>query len=351
MAEYEAKVIAKSDLNAWIQALMAGAEVVAPVAAHLDDVVFQPITAPEEVAWEYENTIQPPKTFLFPQVESIYRFERNGGRSVKIDATVEQTKRVILGLRCCDVSGVLYMDNVFTQDNPDIYYLARRANTTLISLTCPTPFPWCFCVCSDSGPFLSSGYDVQLTDLGTRMLAEVGSQKGQAAIEAAANLFSPAGQDAIDRRNSLEAESHRRFQQLETNHMASAMRRVSVNQVSDELWERMAPWCLGCGGCNFLCPCCFCFNVHDYPANGGGVRCRAWDSCAFPGLTREVSGHNPRPSRAQRVERRFYHKLSYQYLHKEGLPGCVGCGRCVITCLGTTTMPNVSEGIRRGTWR
>ena len=82
MADYQAKVIAKSDINAWVRALMANAQVVAPVAAHLDDVVYQPIGAPEEIAWDYENTIQPPKTFLFPQVETIYRFQRNGDRSI-----------------------------------------------------------------------------------------------------------------------------------------------------------------------------------------------------------------------------------------------------------------------------
>jgi sulfhydrogenase subunit beta (sulfur reductase) len=351
MADYQPKIIAKSDLDAWVRALMKGAQVVAPAAAHLDDVVYQPIESPEQIAWGYENTIQPPKTFLFPQVETLYRYHRNGGKHVEVEPTVDETRRVIMGLRCCDVSGVLYMDNIFAQGNPDVYYLARRANTTLISLTCPSPFPWCFCVCSDSGPFLSSGYDVQLTDLGERMLAEVGSAKGQAAIEAAPKLFTVAGQDALDRRHSLEAEAERRFLQRETNHMASAMRRMSIGQVEDKIWEAMAPWCLGCGGCNFLCPCCFCFNVYDSHANGGGERCRVWDSCAFPGLTREVSGHNPRPTRAERVERRFYHKLSYQYLDKEGLPGCVGCGRCVVTCLGTTTMPNISEGIRRGAWR
>jgi len=61
-------------------------------------------------------------------------------------------------------------------------------------------------------------------------------------------------------------------------------------------------------------------------------------------------GHNPRSHRKDRVKRRFYHKVSAQYYVRDKSVGCVGCGRCVTVCLGTTDMPAVVAAIRKGVW-
>jgi sulfhydrogenase subunit beta (sulfur reductase) len=138
----------------------------------------------------------------------------------------------------------------------------------------------------------------------------------------------------------------------------------------------MAPWCLECGGCNLACPTCFCFSVKDRalpgprtpgPSDGGAgeregspgggeeesswVRCRIWDSCQYEAFTLEASGHNPRARKTERMKRRFYHKVSAQYYQRDGVLGCVGCGRCVKVCMGTTDMPAVVEAIRKGVWK
>ena len=162
-------------------------------------------------------------------------------------------------------------------------------------------------------------------------------------------LFRPARPDEQRRRLELEEEAKRAFG-AETCHFASAMRRVSTGRVPEELWGAMGDWCLECGGCNFVCPTCYCFSVKDMKQDGSWVRCRTWDSCQYRAFTLEASGHNPRERHADRIKRRFFHKVSAQYYVRDGTVGCVGCGRCVRVCLGTTDMPAVVEAIRKGAW-
>jgi formate hydrogenlyase subunit 6/NADH:ubiquinone oxidoreductase subunit I len=128
------------------------------------------------------------------------------------------------------------------------------------------------------------------------------------------------------------------------------MRRISTGRVTQALWDALGDWCLECGGCNFICPTCYCFSVKDRRADGSWLRCRTWDSCQYAAFTLEASGHNPRKQQGDRVRRRFFHKVSAQYFQRDGEVGCVGCGRCITVCLGTTDMPAVVEAIRKGEW-
>jgi ferredoxin len=196
---------------------------------------------------------------------------------------------------------------------------------------------------------LKDGYDVQLTDLGARYLAEVASEKGEAAVLGAANLFRTAMEGEVSERKRLELAARNRFGE-ETCHFGAAMRRVSTGRVPDALWSKMSDWCLECGGCNLICPTCYCFSVKDLGRDGMWVRCRIWDSCQYAAFTLEASGHNPRAERKQRMKRRFFHKVSAQYYLRDGVVGCVGCGRCIKVCLGTTDMPTVVTAIRKGKW-
>jgi sulfhydrogenase subunit beta (sulfur reductase) len=345
------KIIAKEKVGEWVKALLAQAEVVAPVCDREQDYSFLPVSSPEQIAWDYTNTLQPAKAFLFPQTDTLFHYRLDNGLS--IEPTYDRRARVMLGLRCCDLSGIRYLDRMFTLDREDVYWLSRRERTTLINLTCPRPFPWCFCVCIDTGPFLDQHYDAQMTDLGEAFLVEVATTKGEAAVNVAATLFTDAPEEAMVKRRALDAAADAKFREENWLYFSSCMRRISAQLTKDELWAQMQDWCLGAGSCTSLCPTCNCFNVVDCHGEGQGERCRIWDSCQFAGETREVSGHNPRAERKERIKRRFYHKLSYQYQQKYGIdiPGCVGCGRCCITCLGTTTMSTVGQALRRGAWQ
>jgi sulfhydrogenase subunit beta (sulfur reductase) len=105
--------------------------------------------------------------------------------------------------------------------------------------------------------------------------------------------------------------------------------------VADAEWRALGLSCLGCTGCTTLCPTCSCFAVVDEGGSARGERVRYWDSCLLEGFQREASGHHPAPHPGDRVRRFWYHKLSDDFVPEFGRYGCVGCGRCDVTCPGS----------------
>jgi ferredoxin len=300
------------------------------------------------VVWNFQNPLPPPKQFVLPQTEPLVQIKHNGN-GYEVEPVRDNSLRFLFNVRSCDAKGIAFLTRMYQMEPADASYLRRAYNLTIINLTCNTPCPLGFCVCTDSGPFLRDGYDVQLTDLGDKYLVEVGSAKGEAAISGVPNLFKPASDNEASQRRQQETEAKKHFE-LETCHFASAMRRISTGRVQDALWEEMSDWCLECGACNMICPTCYCFSVKDLGSDGSWIRCRMWDSCQYAAFTLEASGHNPRGHRKQRMKRRFFHKVSAQYYQRDAAVGCVGCGRCVKVCLGSTDMPAVVGAIRKGKW-
>ncbi len=340
--------IPREGTTPWLDKLLEAGEVIAPVRGPCGDVIFSALRSPSQVLWDFENPLHPPKQFVLPQTDPLVKIKLNGQRH-EVESIYDDAPRTLFNVRSCDVQGIAFLAHMHEAEPADASYLRRAHNLTIISLACNTPCPPGFCVCTDSGPFLSGGYDLQLTDLGGSFLVEVGSEKGEAAMAKAPDLFRQATEVEVSERKALEAEAKTRFGP-ETCHFGSAMRRISTGRVPEALWEKMGDWCLECGGCNFVCPTCYCFNVKDLRQNGAWVRCRTWDSCQYAAFTLEASGHNPRPQRKERMKRRFFHKVSAQYYTRDSMVGCVGCGRCIKTCLGTTHMPAVVAAIRKGKW-
>jgi ferredoxin len=340
--------IRKREVTQWLAKLLEHGEVIAPTPGPCGEVIFSSIDSPEQVLWDFENPLSPPKQFVLPQTDPIVRIERNG-QGTNVEPIHDCRRRFLFNVRPCDAKGIAFLTRMHEMDPPDASYLRRAANITVISLACNTPCTLGFCVCSDSGPFPTAGHDIQLTGLGEKYLVEIGSAKGEAALSDTDGLFVPATEEELAQRKDLELEARRHFGD-ETCHFASAMRRISTKRVDDALWDQMSDWCLECGGCNFICPTCYCFSVSDRGGEGTWTRCRRWDSCQYAAFTLEASGHNPRAQHRDRMKRRFFHKVSAQYYMRDGVTGCVGCGRCVKVCLGATDMPAVVAAIRKRAW-
>jgi ferredoxin len=96
------------------------------------------------------------------------------------------------------------------------------------------------------------------------------------------------------------------------------------------VWEQLAPACVDCGICTFLCPTCHCFDIQDEGVPEGGARIRLWDSCAFYDYTK-TQAEQPRPAHYGRYRQRILHKFRY-YPENFGKTLCVGCGRCIQYC-------------------
>lgn len=340
--------ISRAGLETLAGRLLALAAVVAPVRSDAGDVDYDEISNPGQIAWDYTTSISPLKRFFFPQVEPLFEFaRRESGYSLK--PTFDHKPRVFFAVRPCDVTAVNFLDSVFNRDYQDPYYTARRENSLLIALACNRPAENCFCVCGDGGPFLDNGFDLQLVEQGNDYLVEVGSPKGAALVNENINLFAPAGEQELAERQRLAKKAENSFGEPKS-YFAAALRKLSFGKTSDDLWQKMGEVCLGCGGCALICPTCTCFTVADQAGAEGGVRERHWDSCSYACYTREASNHNPRKEQSQRLKARFFHKLSYQFVLRNGRHACVGCGRCVSVCMGEDPMPEVTARIRRGEW-
>jgi sulfhydrogenase subunit beta (sulfur reductase) len=266
-----------------------------------------------------------------------------------VEAARQPWRRILFNVRSCDVVALAFLRRVHAEDPADAATLRRADALALVSLACTTPCTRGFCVCCDAGPFLRGGSDVQLTDLGNRLLAETGTDTGRELIGAGEGLFAAAADADIRLREALEERALRSFGE-QTCHLGSAMRRVSTGRVAQSLWEAMADHCFECGGCTFICPTCYCFSIRDRSDGDDWECCRLWDSCQYAAFTLEASGHNPREHHRDRVKRRFFHKASAQYYQRDGRANCVGCGRCVTVCLGDLSLPTGVTAIRRGAW-
>ena len=348
MSPDESLVIATRDLSQWLAFLLKRIKLIAPVTGPGGDVIYSGITSPDEVVWQFHNSLQPPKQFLLPQTDPLLDVRRDNGR-YRVESTRRTGPQALLNIRSCDVSGLLFLLKMHAREPADTEYVRRADDTVLVSLACNEPCPLGFCICCDAGPFLREGFDLQLVDLGDRMLVEIGSSKGRALIDDSSRLFRAAEPSEIEQRRVLEATARTKFGD-QTCHFGSAMRRISTRRVAEELWDQMGDWCLECGGCTLVCPTCYCFSVKDRCVDDGWTRCRMWDSCQYTAFTLEASGHNPRQHRKDRMKRRFFHKVSAQYYQRDGAVGCVGCGRCIKVCMGTTDMPAVVAAIRKGEW-
>ncbi len=333
MAFRSIQVIHKDAVPPWVATLMREALVLGPRGKGNGDFQLAPLTSVEDLQLDYTHDLLPPIRYLIPPSEVLFRF--HNGDSLTLIPEYDERRRVLLGVRSCDVKGIRYQSQFFDRDFPDIYFSKRAANAILISLACPTPpLPTCFCVCCDGGPVLKpgEGSDIQLTPLEGRYLVEVDSEAGERLVAKTPELFREATPAELAERNEALAEVDQKFST--SAYLARGIAKVTTDAVPAEIWEEMAERCIGCGGCSYLCPLCTCFTIVDRSRDGtAGERVRRWDHCQLAGFTREASGHNPRAQKREQFKRRFFHKLSYQCLQREGRPGCVGCGRCVTACM------------------
>ncbi len=75
------------------------------------------------------------------------------------------------------------------------------------------------------------------------------------------------------------------------------------------------------------------------------VRLRQWDACQDDGFAKVHDG-NFRRSRAARLRQFVMHKLDYT--GQFGMPGTVGCGRCIRWCPTGIDITEIAGEIRRG---
>jgi len=336
-------MLPKEKLSTLIAALQAGYRVLAPM-EHQGGLRFAPVDDPDRVRLNYRNTPTSPKAAFFPQVECMMRFSRElASHNVVTSVPVDTTPTVLLGVRPCDARALLLLDSIFGQGPyTDPYYCARRENTVIVGLACTRPRSTCFCHAFGSGPYDVKGSDVLLEDAGDAYIVRSASDRGAALLEGLEGL-QPADSEHLARAKEAQAASEAQLTPVEpVTGIESALGDLFEHPT---LWRDVSAKCLACGTCTYICPECHCFNIDDRVLFDGGERVRAWDSCMYPEFTVHASGHNPRPDQAARWRQRVMHK--FEYLPRNvGMYGCVGCGRCVVSCPVRLDIRQVLDAVR-----
>lgn len=334
-------LLKKADVKALCMEACNEWETYAPLEGMGQDIQFVKINDKEKnssldkLNLDYESLVISPKVIGFPQLEPLFEFQ-----GPKITETVQpRRKKLLFGLRACDLKGILFVDEFFKRNFEDIYYLNRSADRLLILVGCKVPPRDCFCTSTKTGPFLpaprqlgegqESDFDLQMVDVGDAYLVEIGSKKGEEFIETYGEFFDEASEQMIE--ESERAKSAAEQAVTRKVDFEKAIKNFCEDKFPKDTYEKIAQRCIYCGGCLYVCPTCTCFNVFDEKQRNSGRRYRNWDACVLEGYTREASGHNPRHEKWLRTARRYEHKLKYDYL-TTGISGCVGCGRCLASC-------------------
>jgi sulfhydrogenase subunit beta (sulfur reductase) len=266
------------------------------------------------------NTRISPKGMFFPQTEKMYGFKTVKNTTEIVPLPVEQGKRLLFGVRSCDLKSLDCLDQVFlTKGYIDDFYKHKRERTVIIALGCNEPGETCFCASLGLDPQKAVGADVQAYDLGEVIGFEAVTEAGQKVLGLLKNHLSE--------------------QQVTLPPVGEFYLKPEVAGVPEKLqgmfesplWEEIARKCLNCGACTYVCPTCHCFDISQDVRGENGTKYRCWDSCMFGEYTQMAGGHNPRPTKKERVRNRFMHKLNY-FPERYNMLLCTGCGRCLDVC-------------------
>jgi formate hydrogenlyase subunit 6/NADH:ubiquinone oxidoreductase subunit I len=323
--------LTRAELTEWLAGLTReGKRLVAPVEDAAGLRCFKIVDSVDQVSFAAGKTRWSPKEFLFPKTETLFSYAVTGN-DVKIERPpADETEQVIVGVRPCDAAGLARLDGVFLRQSqaPDAHYAGHRNRSTIVSITCESAEPECFCTAVGVGPAAEDGSDVQLVATPNGWIVRPITAKGEALTTSLSSRPVPSS----DEWAKAQATAAGVAASLKQNPIAHEWAAVLEKSFDQPLWQAVGQNCLGCSICSYVCPSCSCFDVQDSGNAWCGDRCRSWDSCTFGLFTRHGSGHNPRGNQPARFRQRVLHKFSYFPETHDGQFMCVGCGRCVALC-------------------
>lgn len=297
----------KKDLNKLVGALKKEGEFIAPIKGE-KFIRMEQVNNASEICFDGLSWYSS-KRYVFPQKQVLFEFDSN-----KVKLSQEKfPKRVLFGLRLCDLNSFAKNDKLFLEQKPqNDNYKKYREGLMLVGFWCDDVVDeYCFC----SSVNLEHYYDLCLFDRGTYFHIKAGTEKGKNIIESL----------------KLKSEEYEKGLPKCEKELLS----LDVGKFSDrsDIWEKAVSDCLSCSNCTSLCPTCLCFDIED-DVNldmKSGTRILKWDSCMFRDFTLVAGGHHFRDARANRFKHRVFHKMVY-FPKKFGELMCTGCGRCIRGC-------------------
>jgi hypothetical protein len=271
---------------------------------------------PSEFTFEGFRTILPPKFFFYSPQEILKE--------------KETPKRTVIGIKACDLRGILFLRKVFKEgDFVDPFF---RNDILIISSDCTYTSETCFCTLLGNNPYPEEGFDLNLSKLKDGYLVDIGSDRGRGLVEAKSDLFS-----LVDPQKTRERDIIR-----ERVKKQIVGKRIEINgDIEPEKIANEINKCVSCGACTNICPGCFCFLLNEAK---NLEKVRYWDSCQYPGYARVAGGANPR----KKLDKRFVHRIKCKFEYSPvrfGLISCFGCGRCIPACYGGINFKDVLQSL------
>ena len=218
------KTLAKKDLKKALALWAQQHEILSPVKTMNGDCIFDTYNE-DTFTLDYKKPPLSPKSVFFPQAEIIFEVENNEYREV-----IVAPKRLLFGIRSCDMMGIRQAAGFMSRDNPDAYYQTKRDAAALIVIACPGPQnETCFCTTTKSGPFANTGFDLQLYDTGDVFLVEIGTPRGRELLTGLPLT------DVEDQQAKRQTEAFRQkaIQNIpEVGTVVAAMKKLKDNQVA-----------------------------------------------------------------------------------------------------------------------
>jgi len=271
------------------------------------------------------------KQYLFPPHTLLWSAVRSGGSFTVNPPGGEAPRYALFGVRACELAAIEIQDRVFDGAYPDPHYASIRERVFIVGVNCVQAGGTCFCASMGTGPELTDGYDIVMTEL-------VDGDEHRFLIRSGTD----AGSDVLGRLPLTPAEpaDSAQAEQLiadAADHMGRVLDTGGIKELLYEnaehpRWDDVASRCLLCTNCTMVCPTCFCATTEDRPSLDGAVaeRWRAWDSC-FSLEYSYIHGGAIRSSAKARYRQWMTHKLA-TWIDQFGTSGCVGCGRCITWC-------------------
>lgn len=257
----------------------------------------------------------------------VFRTEERSGQLRFVGEEGPARPLALLGVRACELAAIEIQDQVLGSLDAD--YAGRREDALIIGVNCEIAGETCFCTSMGTGPELSEGFDLALTEIPDtehRFVVEVGSERGRAVVEA---LDLPHA-DATD----LDARAgviEQCVGSIEKRFDETGVKELLQGNPDHAQWDDVASRCLACGNCTMVCPTCFCSDHTDLTGFDGSIEHRRrWESC-FSIEFSTLHGTAVRHSVGARYRQWLSHKLAHWY-DQFGMSGCVGCGRCITWC-------------------
>jgi sulfhydrogenase subunit beta (sulfur reductase) len=272
------------------------------------------------------------KKLFFPSSLKLWEAQRQG-QEIQLQAMPPEPKlQALIGVRSCELHAIELQDRVFMEGNyVDPHYQTTRQHSFILSVNCAQAGGTCFCVSMQTGPKVSQGFDLAVTEVCQPdrhfFVVEVGSEIGAAVMAVVQST-----EASIEAQNQADEIIAATAQQMGRSLDTEGIKELLHNNLEHARWDDVASRCLTCANCTMVCPTCFCSTVEDTTDLTGDhtERWRHWDSCFTTDFS-YIHGGVVRSSSKSRYRQWLTHKLA-SWIDQFGTSGCVGCGRCITWC-------------------